>query len=227
LMETGRTGVSQPSRHVGVGVGVGVCVTLCNLLVFMDEPAETVKGRRELGIPIPFTNFTCSAPSRRSMSRLLACCATHAPVGLGVTPANRPPGAVLDEEQHIQTGMSTGVDMEESTARSRWPELQKLTPIRSGDGSMPASLRIFHTLDGAMRCPRPASSPQSPTSDCPPPIGSPGDGPPWTGNRLNDDMIARSAHNSRGSSDAAAASRRLWPHRNGRAVRGSRMRAAG
>jgi hypothetical protein len=72
------------------------------------------------------------------------------------------PGAVLDEEQYIQAAQEHGIDMEESAARivlgCPARNASQVQPGRLGAGSTPASLRIFHTVDGAILYPRPVSS---------------------------------------------------------------------
>ena len=72
-------------------------------------------------------------------------------------------GAVLDEEQHVQTAQEHGIDVEEATARivvaCPVRNARQVCPARLGAGSMPASLRICHTVDGATLYPRPVSSP--------------------------------------------------------------------
>jgi hypothetical protein len=71
--------------------------------------------------------------------------------------------AVLDKEQHIQAAQQHGVDMEEvggqDGLRLASRNARQDCPARCGAGSMPASLRICHTVDGASLHPRPASSP--------------------------------------------------------------------
>jgi len=74
------------------------------------------------------------------------------------------PGAVLDEEQHIQAALEYGVDVEEVRGEDRLRLglkecARQVCPDRLGAGSMPASLRICHTVDGASLYPSPASSP--------------------------------------------------------------------
>jgi hypothetical protein len=71
------------------------------------------------------------------------------------------PGCVLDEEQDLQAAHKHGVDVEEVSrqdgmglgGQERAPCLA--TPV--GYGSMPASLRIFLTVDGATLWPRQVS----------------------------------------------------------------------
>jgi hypothetical protein len=66
-----------------------------------------------------------------------------------------PPGGDLDEEQHVDPLEGHGVDREEVTGQDRVRlGSQKLSPGRSGRrgaGSMPARLRIFHTVLAATR----------------------------------------------------------------------------
>ncbi len=71
------------------------------------------------------------------------------------------PRAVLDEEQHVQAPQKQGIDVEEVHGQDRRGLARPGTPARParGAGSMPASLRICHTVDGASVQPRPVSSP--------------------------------------------------------------------
>ncbi len=73
------------------------------------------------------------------------------------------PGVMLDEEQHVQAAQEYGIDVEEVGredrlglgGQERLPGLAMLP----GSGINAASLRIFHTVDGATVYPRPVSSP--------------------------------------------------------------------
>jgi hypothetical protein len=63
-------------------------------------------------------------------------------------------GAVLDEEQHIQAAEQHGVSTwKKSAARMvfAWASrnARQVCPDRMGAGSMPVSLRICQTVDGA------------------------------------------------------------------------------
>ena len=63
------------------------------------------------------------------------------------------PGAMLNEEQHVQAAQEHRVDVEEALARIvfAWASenARQVCPARLGAGSMSASLRICHTVDGA------------------------------------------------------------------------------
>jgi hypothetical protein len=64
---------------------------------------------------------------------------------------------VLDEEQHIRAAKRHGIDVEEVRRQDGLGlGLQERPPgwlARRGARSMPASLRICHTVDAAILCP--------------------------------------------------------------------------
>jgi hypothetical protein len=72
-------------------------------------------------------------------------------------------GGVLDEEQTYRRRRKTVSTWKKSAANivRAWVarNARHGRPRRSGAGSMPASLRIFQTVDGATAYPRPVSSP--------------------------------------------------------------------
>jgi hypothetical protein len=62
-------------------------------------------------------------------------------------------GPVLNEEQHVQAAQEHGTGMEEIGRQDRLRlasrNARHVSPDRAGAGSIPASLRICHTVDGA------------------------------------------------------------------------------
>ncbi|HEY1821802.1 MAG TPA: hypothetical protein VGG83_17915 [Trebonia sp.] len=65
--------------------------------------------------------------------------------------------------KNAQAAQEHRVDMEEVDREDRLGlgsrNAPQVCPDRRGAGSMPASFRTFHTVDGASSCPRPVSSP--------------------------------------------------------------------
>ena len=63
------------------------------------------------------------------------------------------PGAMLAEEQHVQAAQEHGIDVEEVRGEDRRGRparnARQVWPARVGAGSVPASLRICHTVNGA------------------------------------------------------------------------------
>jgi hypothetical protein len=75
-----------------------------------------------------------------------------------------PAGGVLDQSEDIGAGAIEEVDGEEVRRHDclglTVPELRAhVGPSHRGGGGIPAVIRISHTVDGATRMPRPASSP--------------------------------------------------------------------
>jgi len=70
---------------------------------------------------------------------------------------------MLNEEQHGKTAQEHCVDVEKSVARIvlAWASknARQVCPDLLGAGSIPASLRISHTVDAAIFRPRPTNSP--------------------------------------------------------------------
>jgi hypothetical protein len=64
-------------------------------------------------------------------------------------------GGVLHDEQDVEPAEQQGIDAEESVARMPWAwavrNCRQVGPLRPGAGSMPAHLRINHTVLGASR----------------------------------------------------------------------------
>ena len=130
-------------------------------------------------------NFKPSARPSRFISRLRARWVTHAPVGWAVTPARctrRVPCSMKNSTYRRRR--NTVSTWKKSAARIVLACLvrnaRQVWPLRRGAGSMPASLRICHTVDGASLYPRPVSSPWCggiPRPGCP--VPSPAPAPVW------------------------------------------------
>ena len=74
-----------------------------------------------------------------------------------------PAAGVLDHREYVQSGAAQGVVSKKSQVRSAsaWERRKAahVVEVRSGAGSIPASLRICHTVDAAVVVPRARSSP--------------------------------------------------------------------
>ncbi|GAA0920638.1 hypothetical protein Vau01_115600 [Virgisporangium aurantiacum] len=74
-----------------------------------------------------------------------------------------PAGGVFDDGQHVQPRAVRVTVSKKSAAMiaSAWPRrnVAHVVAVRSGAGSVPASLRISQTVDAATRIPRVRSSP--------------------------------------------------------------------
>ena len=133
----------------------------------MSAPAKTAsKAAVNLAVPVADQEPEPRRPrSPRSMSRLRACWVTQAPVGWAVIPARcTRRRAVLDHEEDVQAAQEDGVDVGEVDGEDRVGLRGAGTGARSvrtrrGAGSMPAPLRIFQTVEAAIRWPSPTSSP--------------------------------------------------------------------
>jgi hypothetical protein len=109
-------------------------------------------------------NFRVVARSPRSISRLRAAWVVHAPLGCALTPTRNvrrePCATAISAEIRLSNTVSTGT---KSTARTALAcavrNCLQLGPDRRGAGSMPASCRICHTVEAAMRWPSRTSSP--------------------------------------------------------------------
>jgi hypothetical protein len=64
-----------------------------------------------------------------------------------------PTAAVFEEEQHEQAAPNTESTWKKSTARMLVAKAVRncfqVGPVRCGEGSIPAALRIFHTVEAA------------------------------------------------------------------------------
>jgi hypothetical protein len=98
------------------------------------------------------------------ISRLRACWVTHSAVGWAVIPARctRPVPCSMTNST-CRRRKNTVSTWQKSAARMVLARAsgnaRQVCPARPGAGSMPASLRICHTVDGASLWPGPASSP--------------------------------------------------------------------
>jgi hypothetical protein len=98
---------------LGDGVDVGR-LDGCGDDLGTGRAPDGIEGPGELAVAVAEQERAAVAWSSRVAARLRACWATHAPVGLAVTPARVPAsGAQLDEEQHVQPVREYGVHGEE------------------------------------------------------------------------------------------------------------------
>src|ERR1022692_523058 len=99
------------------------------------------------------TNFGRVPASPRSMSRFRACWMTRTGPGAAWRPGPGRAGAVLDHGQDVDLRAVEQVSGEEvqrqDPLRLGPQELRPARAVRRGAGSIPASLRICQTVDGA------------------------------------------------------------------------------
>jgi hypothetical protein len=121
------------------------------------EPAVKLEPRSRI------MNLTRCVCSPRSMSRLRACWAVHAPVGYRVTPRMRMRrvacSITASTQARVPPGRST-VKKSHARIASAWERRNRdqLGPVRLGAGPMPWVLRISQTVDAATLTPSPARS---------------------------------------------------------------------
>src|ERR1019366_2429602 len=102
--------------------------------------------------------------SPRSMSRLRACCAVHAPVGLAVTPGmcTRRVSISITKKTYRRVRNTVSASRKSHDSISDACEVRNCRQVgdtRRGAGLRPAAARIRRIVPSPMRWPRPTSSP--------------------------------------------------------------------
>jgi Helix-turn-helix of DDE superfamily endonuclease len=129
-----------------------------------DRSEHGVERSGELGVPVTDQELEVVSAALEVHQEVAGLLSHPLTCGVGGDPGQvHAPGAVLDEEQDVQAPQEHGIDVEEIRGEvvSACParNTRQASPDRRGAGSMPASLRICHTVDGASLYPRPVSSP--------------------------------------------------------------------
>src|ERR1035438_4223207 len=109
-------------------------------------------------------NLARCACSPRSMIRFRACCTVHSPVGCKVTPRMRIRLVACSIRARTYAWVPSSrsaVKKSHAGIASAWERRNcgQVGTDRRGAGSIPAFLRISHTVEAAIFTPRPASSP--------------------------------------------------------------------
>ena len=125
----------------------------------LDDPhagrgEHRVERRGELGVPVPDQELEALGVIVEVHQQVTGLLGHPLPRRVSSDPGQvHTAGAVLDEEQHVQAAQEHGIDVEEVGRQDRlrlgFQERPPGLPGLPGRGSMPASLRICQTVDGA------------------------------------------------------------------------------
>jgi hypothetical protein len=126
-----------------------------------------VEGASELGVVVAEQKPDRHAPIAQSTAAFLACWVTHAESGLAVTPGpggDDPPGAELEEEQHVEVLRRIVATVNKShatipSARAR-RNCAQVGPSRRGAGPRPCRRSSVLMVVAPTRMPSLRSSPQ-------------------------------------------------------------------